>query len=127
VPDSTTPAPGSGETNGTQDNWEQRYSGLQRVLAKRDETLAALTADLDRLKAEHAANDAELADFRQKTVDASEEEAARQTYEALRERFEREPPKPSGRNPPRVPEWTDVREDTYAGRPRNGTGSGYPV
>ena len=128
MPNDTTPAEnGGGEPNDApQDNWEQRYSGLQRVLAKRDEALATATADLDSLRATHDAAIAELETFRQRDAEANEEATARQTYEQLRERFEMQSvnPVPVGSNPQR--DWVDVRGD-YAERERTGTESGFPI
>lgn len=102
----TTPIPATGDqtnANADQDNdWSKRYQGLQRVLAQRDEALAAATADLDRLRQEHEQADSELASYRERDASANEEETARQQYESLRERFEPKPPaKPLGNNPVR--------------------------
>lgn len=120
----TTPIPTTGDqtnANADQDNeWSKRYQGLQRVLAQRDEALAASTADLDRLRQEHEQATAELTAFRDKEASANEEENARQQYEALRERFEPKPPaKPLGNNP--VREWFEPERQQ---REREPIGSG---
>jgi hypothetical protein len=126
----TTPSPADGDTTNTpQDNqWESRYAGLQKVVAKRDEALNTATAELDRLRAEHEAAQNELATFRQATVDASEEETARQQYEALKERFAEPNPKPIGNNPARPARgWEEGSEKRYADRERTGTSQGFPI
>ena len=123
----TTPAPEGDQTIAEQENWQERYTGLQKVVAKRDEALHTTTAALDALKAEHEAALAELNDHRQKQVDASEEETARQTYDQLRERFEPPPPTPPGSNPARGGDWTAPSGTKYAERERTGTGSGWPT
>jgi hypothetical protein len=124
VPD-TTPPPADGDTNTEQDNWEGRYSGLQRVLAKRDTELTTATTELGRLQAEHEQAIADLATYRQRDVDTSEEDLARQQFEQLRERFEPEPVKPIGNNPAR--DWTEGSGSRYAERPRTGTSHGWPI
>ena len=129
MPNDTTPPPADGDDNTPQDNWESRYSGLQKVLAKRDTDLTTATGELGRLQEEHAKTLAELDTYRQRDVDASEEETARQQYEQLRQRFEQEPPKPIGNNAARqtrADDWTDSGS-TYATRERSGTGTGWPL
>lgn len=123
----TTPAPDSGEaTEDATDNWEGRYAGLQKVLSKRDTELGTANAELDRLRAEHEQAIADLATYRQREVDASEEDLARQQYEDLKQRFEPEPPKPVGNNPQGG--WMDAARSEYAERSREGTGSeGWPT
>lgn len=101
---------GNTTDNAQQDNWEQRYQGLQKVLAKRDTELTAATAQLDQLRAEREQAAAELETYRQRETDASEEEQARQQYEQLRARFEPEPPTPIGNNPPR--DWMDKQDQS---------------
>jgi hypothetical protein len=123
VPD-TTPIPANGEQT-PEENWEQRYAGLQKVIAKRDGALADRQRALDALQAEHVAALLELADFRQKAVDASEDEAARQQYEQLRERFEPAPPTPLGANPPR--DWTDHADRQRSPKPELAESTGYPT
>ena len=125
MPDTTPPAESGDITDAPQDNWEARYGGLQKVLAKRDTELTTATDELGRLRAEHEQAIADLATYRQRDVDASEDEQARQTYEQLRERFEAEPPKPIGNNPARG--WADGSDSRYADRERTGTGSGWPT
>jgi hypothetical protein len=113
-------------TNAPQENWEQRYLGLQKVVAKRDEALNTKQAELDALRAEHEAATTRLNDYAQRDVDASEEEQARQQYELLRERFE-ETPTPVGNNQARPAQgWEDATE-RYAERERTGTDSGFPI
>jgi septal ring factor EnvC (AmiA/AmiB activator) len=123
----TTPSPDAGDTsNEPQDNWEGRYAGLQKVLAKRDSELTTTAAELDNLRKEREQAQAELDTYRQRTVDASEEEQARQSYEALRARFEQAPPTPVGNNPARS--WADGSGDTnWRGRSHDGDGQGFPV
>lgn len=107
----TTPVPsqvdGPQAQESTQENWEQRYVGLQKVLAKRDTDLTDRQAALDALRAEKEAADLELAEYRQARVDASEKEAARTQYEQLRERFaaEERPPAPISNAAPRPNDW----------------------
>jgi chromosome segregation ATPase len=121
----TTPATTNDDTT---ENWEQRYAGLQKVLAKRDTELTTAQAALDALRAEHEQADADLATYRQRDVDASEEEQARTQYEALRERFEAEPPTPVGNNQQRPARgWEDGSESAYAERERAGTSMGWPI
>jgi len=98
VPDAQEPATSPGE------NWEQRYIGLQKIVAKRDEALHTTSAALDALQAEHEAAVAKLGEYAQKDVDESEETASRATYEALKERFQ-EVPRPIGNQPMR--DWTN--------------------
>ena len=130
--DITTPAPQSGDTNTTQDNWEQRYGGLQKVLAKRDTELTTATAALGSLQEEHAQTLAELDTYRQRDVDASEEETARQQYEALRARFgDEESPRPLGNNVARGnagsgDDWLSAGGG-YPTRERTGTSTGWPT
>jgi hypothetical protein len=97
VPD-TTPTP---DAPTEQENWQQRYIGLQKVVASRDTALNTSTAALDALQAEHEAALTELATYRQKAVDAGEEAAALAQYEALQARFEPPAPKPIRNNPAR--------------------------
>jgi hypothetical protein len=125
VPD-TTPPPADGDDNTPQENWEGRYAGLQKVLSKRDTELTTATTELDRLKAEHEQAIAELGTYRQRDVDASEEDLARQQYDALRARFEPDPPTPIGNNPQRRG-WEDGSGNSYAERERTGTGTGWPI
>lgn len=134
MPDDTTPAPdhsGSAavgdQSNAPQENWEQRYLGLQKIVAKRDEALHTSTAELDALKAEHEAATARLSEYDQKVADANEEETARQQYDQLRQRFEAPPPKPIGTNMPRGADWTAPEGSKYAERERTGTGTGWPT
>jgi hypothetical protein len=128
----TTPPANSGNAN-TQDNWESRYSGLQKVLSKRDTELTTATSELDRLREEHAKLAEELDTYRQRDVDASEEEVARQQYEALRERFgTEETPRPVGNNPTRSnvgmgDDWLSGSDGGYASRERTGDGMGFPI
>jgi hypothetical protein len=127
VPNDTTPAPEGDQSIAPQENWEQRYLGLQKVLAQRDTALHTSTADLDALRAEHEAATAELAEHRQKVTDANEEETARQQYDQLRERFEPNPPTPMGSNPAVIgADWTSAG-GKYAERERTGTGTGWPT
>lgn len=123
--ETTTPSTGNGDESNTQENWESRYLGLQKVVAKRDAELNTRQAELDALRAEHEAATTALSDFRQKTADANEEELARQQYEQLRHRFEAEPPTPIGNSPART--WADGSGGDYAGRERTGTGMGWPT
>ncbi len=109
---------------GTQDNWEARYKGLQKVLAERDTTLTTSTAALDSLRQEHEQTLAELDTYRQRDVDASEEEQARKTYEDLRARFEPEPPPPVGLKGRRG--WEDGSESGYLTRDKTGS-TGFPT
>ena len=89
--ENTTP-PDSGTNDAEpQENWEQRYIGLQKVLAKRDDALNTVNAALDALKAEHEAALSQVNEYRQKDVDIEEEEQARQQFESLRERFDPTP------------------------------------
>jgi hypothetical protein len=125
VPNDTTPPPADGDTNAPQEDWQSRYTGLQKVVAKRDTDLTTATSELDRLRAEHEQTLAELGTYRQRDVDTSEEDAARQSYEALRARFEPDPPKPIGNNPSRG--WEDGSGARYAERERTGTGQGWPI
>jgi Skp family chaperone for outer membrane proteins len=129
MPETSTPPANSGDTNAPQENWEQRYLGLQKVVAKRDAELNTRQAELDALRAEHEAATNRLNDYAQRDVDATEEEQARQQYEALRERFEAEPPTPVGNNQQRTPrDWTDQNERAdYIERVREGTGMGWPI
>jgi hypothetical protein len=122
MPEAPTP---STDDNSQQDNWEARYKGLQAVLGKRDTDLSTTSAELDRLRAEHEQAIADLSTYRQRDVDASEEDLARQQYEALRTRFEADPPKPIGNNPAR--DWTDGSGERYRERERTGTGQGWPT
>ena len=125
MPDgTTTPPPADGDINATQENWEQRYLGLQKVVAKRDADLTTRQAELDALRAEHEAATTRLSEYDQKAVDVTEEEQARQQYEALRTRFEAEPPKPIGNNAAR--DWAGGSGERYAERERTGTSSGWP-
>ncbi len=124
--DDTTPTPDSGEITDQQDTtWESRYQGLQKVLSKRDGELSTATTELGQLKEERAKTIAELETYRQRDVDASEEDVARQQFDALRARFEPEPPKPVGNNPARG--WEAGSESRYAERERTGTGTGWPT
>ncbi len=123
MPEDTTPPANSGDNQQPQpDNWEGRYAGLQKVLAKRDTDLTTATTELDRLRRrENTKAQAELDTYRQRDVDAGEEEQARQSYEALRARFEPEPPRPVGNNPARS--WADGSGDeTGVVVPISGTG-----
>lgn len=113
VTETTTPPVGMAEAqpkqteqDSNQENWASRYTGLQRVLAKRDEALHTVTAELDALRAEKEALANEVADYRQSRIDAEEEDKAFAQYEALKARFEPDQtPKPIGNNAPR--EWFD--------------------
>jgi hypothetical protein len=98
TPASASPADEQAGASTTQDNWEQRYIGLQRVIAKRDEAMHTMTGELDSLRAEKEALLSQINDYTQARVDEAEEEAARQQYEALRERFD-PTPVPVGNNP----------------------------
>lgn len=127
MPEAPTPSPDSGDSTNDEGNWESRYLGLQKVVAKRDEALHTSTAELDALRAEHEAANAELATFRQATVDASEEDTARQQYEDLRARFEPENPSPVGNNPARPARgWEDGPEAPWVTREREGP-VGFPL
>ena len=133
MPNDTTPPATSGDINQPQDNWEGRYAGLQKVLAKRDTELITATTELGRLQEEHAKTLAELDTYRQRDVDASEEEYARQQYETLRARFgDEESPRPVGNNPqrgnaPTGDDWLSTEPSAYKARERSGTGSGWPI
>lgn len=124
MPD-TTPTPDTGDnTNAPEDNWESRYGGLQKVLSKRDTELTTATSELGRLRAEHEQALADLNTYRQRDVDTSEDDNARQQFEQLKERFE-PTPKPVGNNPQRG--WEDGSAERYASRERTGTDSGWPT
>lgn len=125
MPEDTTPPANSGDTSTPSDNWEQRYKGLQKVVATRDADLHTKDAELAALREENEATKAALDTYRQRDVDTSEEEAARQQYEALRARFEQEPPRPIGNNPAR--DWTDGNGRRYADRERAGDSGGFPI
>lgn len=117
----TTPPPADGDITNAQENWESRYLGLQKVIAKRDTDLNTKQAELDALRAEHEAANTELAERRQRDVDTSEEDAARQQFEQLRERFD-PAPTPIGNSPAR--DWLSGSEDAgYAQRERSGDSS----
>ena len=105
----TTPTPEQPDTQPAaeqQENWPARYAGIQRVVALRDTALVTTQTELNALKAEHETAIAELATYRQRDVDTSEEEAALASYEALKERFS-PTPRPIGNNKAR--DWTDSR------------------
>jgi hypothetical protein len=120
VSDTTTPPGESGENQTPQDDWQSRYAGLQKVLSKRDTELTTANASLDQLRKEHEQAVADLATYRQRDVDASEEDDARRQYESLRARFEEAPPKPVGNNP--TGGWTDARGDAVRGPIDRGAG-----
>ena len=88
--DTTPPDLGANDAE-PQENWEQRYIGLQKVVAKRDTELATRLAELDALRAEHEATLTQVNEFTQREVDDKEEEEARQQFESLRERFDPAP------------------------------------
>lgn len=133
MPDNTTPPATSGDNQDASDNWEARYRGLQKVLAGRDTELTAANASLGTLQEEHAKTLAELDTYRQRDVDASEEENARQQYETLRARFgDEESPRPVGNNPqrgnaPTGDDWLSTEPSAYKARERSGTESGWPI
>jgi hypothetical protein len=108
-----------------QENWQARYVGLQKVVAKRDESLYTTQAALDALTREHAAAVTRLAEHDQQVANAGEEEAARASYEALRERFDQRP-RPVGNNPARTQggaaDWTNPGK-----RERAEPSQGFPV
>jgi hypothetical protein len=134
VPNDTTPPANSGDANAQDTNWESRYTGLQKVLGKRDSELASATSALGTLREEHAKALAELDTYRQRDVDAAEEDVARQQYESLKARFDNEEsPRPVGNNqqrqqPREEPDWLSATPSGgYASRERTGTGSGWPT
>ena len=109
----TTPAPEGDPNDANQENqpgagedWQARYLGLQKVVAKRDEALRTERERLDALTAEHERISDEVAAYRQMKAAEVEEENARLQLEALKERFE-PPPVPVGINPPAARTWTD--------------------
>ncbi len=116
--DTTTPPAESGDNQTPQDDWQGRYAGLQKVVAKRDTELTTANASLDQLRKEHEQALADLNTYRQRDVDASEEEQAKAQYESLRARFEAPPPTPIGNNP-KGTSWTDGREDDANWRDRD--------
>ncbi len=116
--DDTTPPANSGDNQTPQDDWQSRYAGLQKVVAKRDTELTTANASLDQLRKEHEQALADLNTYRQRDVDASEEEQAKAQYESLRARFEAPPPTPIGNNP-KGTSWTDGREDDANWRDRD--------
>ena len=132
MPEATTPSPDSGDSN-TSDNWESRYAGLQKVLSKRDTDLTAAQAEADTLRKEREQVQAELEAYRQRDVDTSEEEQARQQYEDLKTRFEPENEKPIGNNASKANRGTDENDwltgsgNPYGSRERTGTGGGFPI
>jgi hypothetical protein len=77
------------------------------------------------LQQEHEQTLAELATYRQRDVDASEEERARQQYEDLRKRFEPEPPTPIANQQARG--WEEGSATPFGARERTGTGGGWPT
>lgn len=129
MPEAPTPSPEGGDSNQPQDQWEVRYTGLQKVVAKRDADLTAANEAYATLQAQHAAAAAELETFRQRDAAANEEANARQTYDQLRARFEKAPPVPAGSNPQRTPaSWVDADAvASFGQRPRTGTDSGWPI
>lgn len=122
--DMTPSSDDSGDTNDA-DNWQGRYAGLQKVLAKRDSELSTANASLDQLRKESEQALADLDTYRQRDVDTSEEDLARQQFEALRTRFEAPAPTPIGNNAAR--DWTDSQSERYGDRERTGTSQGFPV
>jgi hypothetical protein len=130
----TTPSPDSGDITNAQENWEGRYAGLQKVLAKRDTELTTANTSLDALRTEHEQALADLATYRQRDVDASEEEQARAQYESLKARFgAEETHTPVGNNaargnaPAAENDWLSGNPSGYQSRERTGTGSGWPI
>ena len=123
----TTPPADGGNITEPQDNWAARYVGLQKVVATRDADLHTANGQLDSLRKEHEQALARIAEYDQQAVDASEEEQAKAQYEALKTRFEQDPPKPVGNNPQRT--WADGSDDdsSWGGRDRLGIDSGFPV
>jgi hypothetical protein len=110
----TTPTPNQPDTTepaspAEDPSWSQRYTGLQKVVAKRDEALHTAGAAFDALQAERDADLIELNAYRQADVDKSEEETALATYESLKERFSHV--RPHGNNPARTQggagDWTN--------------------
>ncbi len=116
--DMTPSSDDSGDITNDADNWQGRYAGLQKVLSKRDTELTTATTSLDQLRKEHEQALADLNTYRQRDVDASEEEQAKAQYESLRARFEAPPPTPIGNNP-KGTSWTDGREDDANWRDRD--------
>lgn len=116
--DMTPSSDDSGDITNDADNWQGRYAGLQKVLSKRDTELTTATTSLDQLRKEHEQALADLATYRQRDVDTSEEEQARQQFESLKARFETPPPKPIGNNP-KSGSWTDGRADDANWRERD--------
>ena len=93
--------PPDGQADGTQGNgedWESRYTGLQRVVSKRDQETAALRRQMDEIVAARESDATELAEYRAQRAAAEEEARALASYESLRDRFEEEPPAPLRHN-----------------------------
>ena len=128
VTDTTIPADQSDA--GTEDNWQARYVGLQKVLSTRDAELAA-----ERKRAQEAqdALDAqstdmtELEEFRQARQAAESEQAERAQYETLKAKFEQAPPTPlkHGGSGDRV--WAGADYPAAKARERDAEVGGFPV
>jgi hypothetical protein len=119
--DMTTPAGAAGQG----DNWEARYTGLQKVLSKRDAELAEARSASDTRLASYESDMAELRQVRAERAAAAEEANEQAKYEALRAKFEPESPTPlshsefSGRTSPREPTRKELadRLDREVGKP----------
>lgn len=111
-----------GDAGNNNTDWAGRYTGLQTVLNKRNDELTSAQQALAQAKAMSAAQEAELESYRVAARAAKEEADQQAQYEALRAKFEPEPPTPRGTNGAREPR---SGNDDYPGLvPQS---SGYPT
>ena len=88
-----TTGPGASGDAGTPD-YKAKYDGLMAAFSKRQNEFAAREQAMESERADAAAKAARLAEFEAKEQAATEEAAAEAQYEALRTRFEQDPPTP---------------------------------
>src|SRR4051794_29290520 len=106
--DMTTGSADASGDAGEPDNYKAKYDGLQRAFNKRHDEFTTTSKALETATERQAELEAELSAYRARDAEANQEERDRQAYEALRTRFEEEPPSPLRHNERRD---TGARED----------------
>jgi hypothetical protein len=108
---------------GTGQDWPAKYTGLQRVLNRRQMELVDAQSALEQAKAMAAEQQIEIESYRARDRAANEEADAERTYEALRTRFEPEPPTALRNNGPREPRG-ETTAPAFSYKPND---SGFPT
>ena len=96
--DTTGTGSADASANSGQPDYQSKYNGLMSAFGKRQNEWQQREAELSGRIEELTAKAAKLAEYEAREAAEAEEREAQAQYEALRERFEQEPPAPQNPN-----------------------------